>query len=362
MSAESNPRPTRRGGNLMRAIKALHILLIPFAMLFSVQAQDETTFTSTVNWFYSACEDRMVIDLSGTMEAGYDLYYQAFDAYGGLGAAITGLRRVSVDGDYAVSQIIYWLDGATRALGTPISVDIRIASENDPESTIFQAPSDDTLGECAEPASTLVEGIDTSDLPRLVTSSGVFTPDGGLLNPVYSRPAEPIVQIGARPAPTTEPGRTANPGLVFAECADVEGADPGLLYDTDTIRVFWSWYAKTQEQVQAHIDNAQYAITLHGLSIPNVEVSEVKQIPGSLNWWVFYTVNFGDKWEPGIYDINYAVGWAEAISDGYANFGPGTENERLGSRCTFIIQQNPYGVDVLHEQPAMPLKTYPWGE
>lgn len=344
----------------MPVTKALLLLPLLFALLFSVQAQEEIEYTSTVNWFYSACEDRMVIDLSGVMESGYDLYYQAFDAHGGLGQAITGLRQVNVDGDYAVSQIIYWMDGATRALGSPISVVIRIGRENDANSTIFQEPSDDLLEECEAPANTLVEGIDTSALPRLVSSSGVFTPDGGILNPVYSRPTEPIVQIGARPSDAFMPGRTEDPGLIFAECSDVDGADPGILYDTDTIRVFWSWYAKTPEQVQAHIDNAQYSIQLHGLDIPNVVVSEIKQVPGSLNWWVFYTVNFGPKWEPGNYEINYAVGWAQAITDGYENFGPGTENERLGSYCRFRIQTNPDGIEVLHEQPAMPLKTYPW--
>ncbi len=344
----------------MRLSKNLILLLIPFALLFSAQAQDETEFTSTVTWFYSACEDRMVIDLSGTMESGYDLYFQAFDAYGGLGEAITGLRRVIVDGDYAVSQVIYWLEGATRTLDTPVSVVIRIGSESDPESTIFLTPSDDTLGECAAPASTLVEGSDLSAASQIVSSSGVFTPDGGFLNPVYSRPVEPIVQIGARPSVTIVPGRTDDPGLIFAECAGVDGAAPGILYDTDVIRLFWSWFAKTADQVQAHLDNVEYAITLRGLTIPNVHVSEIKQIPGSLNWWVFYTVNFGDKWQPGVYDINFALGWSQAITDGYEDFGPGTENERIGGSCQFGIEQNPYGIEVLHEQPAMPLKTYPW--
>ena len=342
----------------MRLAKFIVVMLLAAVFAFGAQAQDETQFTSTVNWFYSACEDRMVIDLSGTMELGYDVYYQAFDQFGGLGEAITGLRRISVNEDYSVSQVIYWLDGATRALETPISVVIRIARENDPDSTLFQEPSDDTLGECEEPGSTLVEGTDVSALPQLISSSGVFTPNGSLLNPVYSQPSQPIVQIGARTSPGIEPGRTADPGLIFAECADVEGADPGILYDTDEIRVFWSWYAKTAAQVQDHINTAQYHVTLNSLDIP-VEVSEIKQIPGSLNWWVFYTANFGGKWEHGVYDIGFAVGWSEAISDGYEDFGPGTENERLGSRCRFTIQQNPYGIAVLHEQPAMPLRTYP---
>lgn len=342
----------------MRLANSIVVALLAITLAIGGQAQDETQFSSTVNWFYSACEDRMVIDFNGTMELGYDLYFQAFDQFGGLGEAITGLRRISVNEDYAVSQVVYWLDGATRALGTPISVVIRIARENDPESTLFQEPSDDVLGACEEPSSTLVEGDDVSDLPRLVSSSGVFTPDGSMLNPVYSQPVQPIVQIGARPSDDIAPGRTADPGLIFAECADVDGADPGILYDTDEIRIFWSWYAQTAEQAQDHINTAQYNVTLNSLPIP-AEISEIKQIPGSADWWVFYTANFGDKWEHGVYDIGFAVGWTEAITDGYEEFGPGAATERLGSRCRFRIQQNPYGVEVLHEQPAMPLKTYP---
>ncbi len=346
----------------MRRVKVFASLLFLLSAIFSSQAQDDSTYSSTVNWFYSACEDRMVIDLNGRMELGYDLYFQAFDRFGGLGDPITGLRRVSVNGNYSVSQVINWQNGETRALNTPISVVIRIGRENDPDSTIFQQPSDDYLGTCEEPGSTLVEGTDLGITPELLSSSGVFTPDGSMLNPVYAQPEieTKIVQIGARPQPTTETGRTANPGLIFAECLDVDGADPGILYDTDEIRVFWSWFAKTAAQVQDHINNAQYSITLHGQPIPNIVVSEIKQIPGSINWWVFYTVNFGDKWEPGRYAIDFAVHWNNTISDGYADFGPGTANERLDSGCWFTIERNPHGIEVIHEQPAIPLKTYPW--
>ena len=70
-------------------------------------------------------------------------------------------------------------------------------------------------------------------------------------------------------------------------------------------------------------------------------------------------MNLGDKWEPGHYHINFALTWSAAISDGYEEFGPGTENELLDSGCSFSIQQNPWGIEVLHEQPSIPLKTYP---
>ena len=344
----------------MRGLKIVACLFFLFSLASATAAQDDSGHTSTVTWFYSACEDRMVIDLQGKMQPGYDIFFQAFDLFGGLGEAITGLRRVSVAEEYAVSQEIFWLNGEMRRRDSPISVVIRIGREDDPNDTLFQEPSDDYLGDCEEPGSALVEGSDVADEPRLIASAGVFTPDGGMLNPVYSKPSEPIVKIGARESDDMSfiPGRTADPGLIFAECRAVEGADPGLLFDTDEIRVFWSWFAKTRAQVEDHLRTAQYGIRLHGQPIPNVQVSEIKRVPGSLNWWVFYTVNLGDKWEPNIYEINFTLRWSEAITDGYENFGPGTENEQMDSGCRFIIQQNPWGVAVLHEQPAIPLKTY----
>ena len=110
----------------MRKRTILLSLILLLTTIFAARAQDDSGYTSTVNWFYSACEDRMVMDFNGIMQAGYDLYYQAFDLFGGLGEAITELRRVIVDGEYSVSEVTYWLDGETRARGTPISVVIRI--------------------------------------------------------------------------------------------------------------------------------------------------------------------------------------------------------------------------------------------
>ena len=338
----------------------LGLILLVFAV-YASQAQDDSGYTSTVNWYYSACEDRMVIDLHGIMQLGYDLYFQAFDQFGGLGEPITALRRVSVNGEYAVSQVIYWLEGQTRALGGPISVVIRIGRENDPDNTLFQEPSDDVLGECEAPGETLVEGFELgAGDPDMIASAGVFTPDGSMLNPVFRRPSESIVHIGARPSIANPRERTANPGLIFAECNDVDGAAPGLLYDTDELKLFWSWYAKTPEQVQDHVNSARYDLRVDTQPIPEFQTGEIKQLPGSGDWWVFYTVSLGDHWRPGGYIIGYAVTWANAITDGYQDFGPGTEIERLQSGCDFAIQKNPYGLAIMPVRPRYPLDTFPF--
>ena len=115
---------------------------------------------------------------------------------------------------------------------------------------------------------------------------------------------------------------------------------------------------KTVAQVEDHLLNARYMANLGGQPIPDIQISEIKQVPGSLNWWVFYTVNLGDKWEPGTYGIDFAVAWVNPISDGYEEFGPDTANERLDSGCLFVVERNPWDVQVIHEQPSWPLRTY----
>lgn len=346
-------------------MQKIKILIITFSFLIlatSLYAQEETEFASTINWFYTACEDRMVLDLNGTMQSGYDIYFQAFDGFGGTGNALTGLRRVAVDGDYAVSQVVNWLGGETRVLGTPVSVVFRMARENDAEDTIFNEPSDDFLAECAEPASTLGSSTDLTSgefaIGEVVSSAGVYTPSGTFLNPVVFTQPEPIVVIGARQSDVAVSGRTANPGLIFAECRDVAGADPGVIYDTDVITVYWSWFAKTAEQVESHIANSSYVVTLNEQGFPDVRVSPIQQLAGDPNYWVFYTVNLGSAWQPGGYGINFRLSWVNTITDGYADFGPGTENELLTSGCYFEVVKNPFGTEVVYEQPALPLKTF----
>ena len=337
----------------------LSLVLLLTAIMLS-QAQEDIELPSEVTWFYSACEDRMVVDLHGYMQSGYDLYYQAFDRFGGLGDPLTELMRVEVDGKYSVSQVDHWLDDARRALGTPISVVFRIAQEGDPDSTLFQDPSDDYVGECHEPGGTLVATDPVPDPEDLIYSSAVFTPDGSFLNPVYRREPENLVHIGARPSQEVERDRTANPGLIYAKCLDAEGADPGLLYDTDELKIFWSWFASTPEQAQAHINNVQYVVKIDTQVIPDFETSKIIRMPGDRNHWVFYTVSLGDKWRPGGYVISFVATWANPISDGYENFGPGTANARVESGCRFAIQPNPYGVDVMPERPKYPLDTFPF--
>jgi hypothetical protein len=339
---------------------ALMVLLAGSAL---VSAQTATPSGSTVNFTFFACEDRAVIDLTGNMLPNQDLFVQVFGAADGGGDPFSSLLRVAVDGDYQVSVTIPYPPNRLLGQGQFGSATIAIASETDPTREFFTTTVNDLVDNCPAPSfpsvDTSTPGDGSTAAPgELIDSSGIRAPGGGFLNPVFAPPAENLVQIGARPSDQRQPaGRTANPGLIFAECSAYPKADPGLIYDTDTILVFWSWFARTRAEMQDHLDNAQYSITLNGQTFPSVNISTFERRPGSANWWTFYTVNLGHM-RPGEYGIAFKVEWDEAISDGFEDFGPGTDNVSLNGGCTFQVERNPYGIEQEHDNPGIPLRTF----
>ncbi|MDQ7027556.1 MAG: hypothetical protein Q9P44_18585 [Anaerolineae bacterium] len=365
----------------MRKILLLCLLLGLMVFGGAVSAQDGSP-TSTISYLFVACENHAVIDFEGTMQPGYDIYVQVFLAQGASGTQLTNLIRVSVNNEYQVSQTLNYANGQTVLIGQFASAQISMARENDPSSTIFSDTVQDAQDNCAEPSFPSADTTDAGssgssittpiidpvtgnvidfETAEVVGSSGIFTPDGGVLNDIIVRQAESVVQIGARPSEQVEfVGRTADPGLIFAECDLFAGANPGLLWDTDNLTVFWSWFAATPELVQEHLDTAQYEVFFtspytYRQIFPRILVSQITQREDG-NYWVFYTANLGDGFRPGQYRIDYYVTWNRAISDGYETFGPGTQNEGLLSTCTFNVEVNPFGLEIRRDNPTVPLQ------
>ncbi len=340
--------------------------LISFIIAALLAITATTTAQSNVDIFFVACDTQAVIDFRGTMGAGLDIYYQIFSNAGASGTALTSQKRLAVSEDYTVSQVAAYEGGATVAVGAFASLRVSIASESDPSRSIYETTIDDINDGCAEPAYATVDSQTTATaeatpnpfaLPDGVRP--IRAPGGGFIFPPAIAPGttgEPIVVIGARPSEQIEVGRTNRPGLIFAECDQFPQANPGLIYDTDNITIFWSWFARTPAQVRDHIANARYSITLNGQPLPGVRVSDIETREGSINYWVFYTVDLGDKWKPGRYGISFKLEWERAINDGYDDYGPDTPNPLIASSCTFDILPNPYGVVVVHENPKIPLQ------
>lgn len=339
------------------------------ALTVSAQNGDvDTGPTSTIDYFAVLCEDRAVIEFSGTMQAGFDIYYQIFAGSGGTGEQLTSLRRVAVSGAYSVSEVATYT-GGTLPAGAIGSIYVAIARTNNASDTIFTDFADDLQDGCREPSGPPATGADVdgagldgvapdgtltdTDRPRgdvfegrfvSTGTSAILSPFGGYLNPNYIPPDKPLIQIGARDQ-FTKP-RQETPGLVFAECRDYPVAEPGIIYDTDNTIVFWSWFTFTREQMLNHIENVNYSVTYYQvLPLPNPVRSEIRLIGD--RYWVFYYSVLGNLL-PGDYYIEYKVDWDAPHFDGLDNYGPGTENPELFSGCFFRVLPNPEGRPVSH--------------
>jgi hypothetical protein len=346
-----------------------------------VGAQDDTSDadsgqpTSTVEWFFVACESQAVLDLSGTMDAGFDLYVQIFSGLSAEGTPLTSLQQVSVDGAYTVSPSLPYSNGQILALGQFATARITIAAEGNIQNSIYSGTVDDAQDGCVQPAFpttsasavTTTPGGDSAVVVNGGTGSaatdGIFTPDGDVLflQDVDLSDTNAAVVIGARPSedPQVNTTRTNKPGFVFAECNDFPISGPGTLYDTDSLTVFWSWFASTPEQVQDHINNAQYKVTFWSRywgeqTFSRVNVTDIIQREDG-NFWVFYFVNLGPGFKIDRYSVQYEVTWAQPIFDGFDNYGPGTENVKLNSACDFTVELNPFAAEVPRPNPTTPL-------
>lgn len=374
----------KKGAGIVKKLM-LTLCIISLMLVGTSFAQDDTTTTtnsgdSSVFFFYTPCETEAVFDLNGFAARGLDVYLQVFDQVGGAGNPLTDLIRVSVDGDYEVSQILPYNNGQTLLLGQFSSAVISLARENDPTDIILTFTNDEVLGNCSEPSFPLADSFGTSSAGtstplvdpvtgniistgEIISSSGIFTPDGGVLNEVFSEPQEAIVQIGARPSDIVDvnyEGRVSDPGLIFAECDAFPATDPGIVWDVDTVTIFWSWFAKTPAQVQDHINNAQYEVFLSSQyanrqPFPDVTVTPIVQREDG-NYYVFYSANLGTGFRPGDYRVDYYVTWDTVIDDGYALFGPDTETPSILSTCSFTVQNNPFGVETQQNNPTIPLQ------
>lgn len=346
---------------MLRKLAIAFALVIILLITSAISAQDDTTDdTTTTNTAQSAssvtilaviCDTRAVLNFNGFMEPGYDLYYQVFSATGATGTPLTSLRQLSVDGTYSVSEVATYDNAATVAAGTTGSVRVLIAVEGASSNSTVDTTVNDLQDGCADPqfqtATSTSAGSGTSSSTSAATGPQIRSPFGGFVNPDYTPVEAAPVVIGAR---DVLPPRQQTPGLVFAECDQYPLANPGLIYDTDTVTVFWSWFARTPEQVEDHIANAIYEVGVFDSQpfVQPVIVSDIVQ--RGVNYWVFYTITVGNV-NPGNYPIEFKLSWENPINDGYDDYGPGTENERFNSTCTFSVRPNPAGQTVKYDFP-----------
>jgi hypothetical protein len=332
---------------VLRAFVLAALCGLPFA---AGLAQD-TSAQNSVQINFIACPDAGVINVSGTMLTGWDVYYQLFDNVNGTGNPLSSLRQLSVDGAYAVSERLAYSNSAVLAAGVSGSVRVLIAREGNSSSIDFQTTVNDIQDGCNNPTNALATSTDTgigsAAAATSSTAARILAPGSGFLNPNLQ--PEGSVFVGARPSLDY---RSDTPGLIFAECDGFELANPGIVYDNDNIRIFWSWYTRTRRQMEEHLTTAQYSVKLNNALLDNVQRSE-PGTRGGVNTWVFYTAQVGFL-RPGHYEVEYKVTWAAQHFDGYANYGPGSDTPELTARCNFDILRNPDNQSVVYNLQYFP--------
>ncbi len=233
------------------------------------------------------------------------------------------------------------------AQGTPLPTSViggQPITPTPPRSLVLAETTDETLEETQTTTSSIVQppniaaiqqtatALVSIGIPIVATSERPLGgPTGG---PILS--GSPTV-VPATPAGTAQVGNAVD---VLAYCDDRSfGAPaPTTLAAGSTIDIFWSWYASTPELVREHIAAANYDIRLDGERIANWRsYAEGRLRQESGNYYQYWFAP-SPVLTAGEHQITYTLTWSEVISDGYADFGPGTGNVMLTGTCTFTVR------------------------
>jgi hypothetical protein len=310
-----------------------------------------TTPTSAIDTFFVACADAAIVNFSGNLVSGFSIYYQLFASDG---SEVTTLRRAeAAAGDVGYSERVAYPAGTALSAGAALTMQVRVARTNNANTIDFEFTASDVQDGCANPQFELVSSTDTGiSASTSDTTTGRVGFDrpirapGGFLN--SNLQPETAVVIGARPS---DRFRSDTPGLIFAECNRFPLAEPGIIYDTDRVVVYWSWFTRTRAQMDQHLANAQYSVRMNGATFNRVAVSTPEQRGG--NFWVFYTADVGNL-RPGHYEVEYRLTWAQKVFDGFEEFGPGSDNVQEAGNCNFNVLLNPNGLTIAHNLEFVP--------
>lgn len=101
--------------------------------------------------------------------------------------------------------------------------------------------------------------------------------------------------------------------------------------------IFWSWIAKTPEQMKDHLNNVVYSVKVNGQLIGDwAKYSSPVTATGNGSYITYWFIPLGTP-ATGTYKIEYNVTWKMPVYDGVDNFGPGTDKPSETGTCTFRV-------------------------
>jgi hypothetical protein len=131
-----------------------------------------------------------------------------------------------------------------------------------------------------------------------------------------------------------------NKNDILAYCDNKSNGEPRKTLALNTaVIVYWSWYAKTPEQLQDHINYSEYDVKVDNRPITNwqdFKSDVIREQDG--NYYVYWYIPIGTP-GPGDHRIDFKLSWKQTITDGYGTFGPGQpDNESTVGSCIFTIR------------------------
>lgn len=157
--------------------------------------------------------------------------------------------------------------------------------------------------------------------------------------PPTAPPVTPAAQGSGTPATTRTPGLTPVPNRVniLAYCHQKNFTPPRPTTDNN-VYIEWSWFVAQPDLMEQHLENAAYTVRLDGQRLENWSqyATEIKRESGV---WIIYWYYPVGKLSAGEHKVTFELTWAEPITDGYNQFGPGTTRETDSGDCTFIVTE-----------------------
>jgi len=244
-------------------------------------------------------------------------------------------------------------DLTALALGTPLPTAVLgggTVTPTPPRSVVSPTPVTATdealqLADAAGAPTSFLPIIDVDSINATATAlvGGIVAPTGTPPEQTAQlTPAENIIATATLLAGIGSAGSvSAQQGVdILAYCNDPTfgSPPPTNLAAGSTIDIWWSWYARTEAQIQDHLAHAIYEVAIDGVPLSNWRQyrTAVRQESDG-NYYVYWYVPAGPL-TSGQHEITYRVTWREAITDGYSDFGPGTANPVETGSCSFMVR------------------------
>ncbi len=126
---------------------------------------------------------------------------------------------------------------------------------------------------------------------------------------------------------------------VLAFCDDPDGGEtpPSDIEAGEMIDVYWFWSAETPELLQQHVDNVIYEVRVDDQRLDEWLLYReplFRVYDGA--YYQYWSVPFGPL-AAGKHEVSFYVTWTATISNGYSDFGPGSDTPEWSSTCTFTV-------------------------